>query len=127
MPQTPLYYQNSNDSHLSRIKLTQSLVVILINTIVFVQMMRHWRAIGTCTWMASGSSRCMSDAIAGPSHPVSHVDSAEHTSYAQAGPQSPVPTWLSPLLFSGSAHDGGYIFVPTPGRPTPLIVQAEPT
>nr|POE85728.1 hypothetical protein CFP56_07188 [Quercus suber] len=27
----------------------------------------------------------------------------------------------------GSAHKGGCIFVPTPGRPTPPIVQAEPT
>ena len=76
---------------------------------------------------AAGSSQCTPDAAAGPSHPVGHDDSAKHTSGAQAGPQSPTPTQLSPLLFSGSAHDGGCIFVPTPSRPSPPIVQAEPT
>ena len=75
----------------------------------------------------AGSSRCMSDATAPTSHPVGHDDSAEHTSHAQARPQSPLPTPLSPPLFSGSAHAGGCIFVPTPGRPTPPVVQAEPT
>nr|POE71635.1 hypothetical protein CFP56_48967 [Quercus suber] len=81
-----------------------------------------------------GSSRCMSDAAAQPSHPAGHDYSADHTSCAEAGPQSPPPTRqsppptrLSPPLFSGSAHDGGCIFVPTPGRPTPPVVQAEPT
>ena len=61
------------------------------------------------------SLQCMSDVVAGPSHPVGHDDSVEHTSHAQVGPQSPLPTWLSPLLFSRSAHNGGYIFVPTLG------------
>ena len=61
-----------------------------------------------------------------PSHLVGHDDSVEHTSHAQASPQSPPPTRLSPPLFSGSAHDGGCIFAPTPGQPTPPIVQAEP-
>nr|POF08266.1 hypothetical protein CFP56_55666 [Quercus suber] len=61
-----------------------------------------------------GSSRCTSDAVAQPSHPAGHDDSAELTSCAQAGPY-------------GSAHDGGCIFVPTPSRSTPPIVQAEPT
>ena len=75
----------------------------------------------------AGSSRCMSDATAQASHPVGHDDSAEHTSHAQARPQSPLPTPLSPPLFSGSTHEGGCIFVPTPGRPTPPVVQAEPT
>nr|POE44584.1 hypothetical protein CFP56_77643 [Quercus suber] len=74
-----------------------------------------------------GSSRCMSDAAAQPSHPAGHDYSADHAASAQAGPQSPPPTRLSPPLFSGSAHDGGCIFVPTPGRPTPPVVQAEPT
>nr|POF19078.1 hypothetical protein CFP56_74298 [Quercus suber] len=60
------------------------------------------------------SSRCASAML--PSHPTpGHVDSAEHTSCAQAGPRSPPPTQLSPPLFSGSAHDNGCIFVPTPG------------
>ncbi|KAL4619786.1 hypothetical protein ACB092_06G105300 [Castanea dentata] len=75
----------------------------------------------------TGSSQCTSDAAAQPSHPVGHNDSAEHTSCAQASPWSLPPTWLSPLLFSGSAHDGGYIFVPTLGQPTPPVVQAKPT
>ena len=74
-----------------------------------------------------GSSRCTSDTVAQPSHPAGHDNSAEHTSCAQAGPQSPPPTRLSPPLFSGSAHDGGCIFVPTPSQPTPPVVQAEPT
>uniref|UniRef100_A0A7N2RFI8 Uncharacterized protein n=1 Tax=Quercus lobata TaxID=97700 RepID=A0A7N2RFI8_QUELO len=74
-----------------------------------------------------GSSRCTSDAAAQPSHPPGHENSAEHTFCAQAGPRSPPPTRLSPPLFADSAHDGGCIFVPTPGRPTPPIVQAEPT
>ena len=34
---------------------------------------------------------------------------------------------MSSLVFSGSAHDGGCIFVPTPGMPTPLLVHVEPT
>nr|POF23208.1 hypothetical protein CFP56_48479 [Quercus suber] len=62
-----------------------------------------------------GSSRCTSDATAQASHPVGHDDSAEHTSHAQARPRSPLPTPLSPPLFSGFSHKGGCIFVPTPG------------
>nr|POE76726.1 hypothetical protein CFP56_76677 [Quercus suber] len=73
------------------------------------------------------SLRCMPDAAAGPSHPVGHNNSAEHTSHAQAGPRSPPPTLLFPPLLSGSTHEGGCIFIPTPGRPTPLVVQVEPT
>ena len=37
------------------------------------------------------------------------------------------PPRMSPLVFSGSAHDGGCIFVPTPGMPTPPLVYVEPT
>nr|POF06486.1 hypothetical protein CFP56_27898 [Quercus suber] len=75
------------------------------------------------TYMDSvGSSRCMSDATAQASHPVGHDDSAEHTSHAQAHPRSPLPTLLSPPLFSGFTHKGGCIFVSTPGRPTPPVV-----
>ena len=62
----------------------------------------------------AGSSRCTSNAATQPSHPAGHDDSAEHTSCAQVGPWSPPPTRLSPPLFSGSAHDGGCIFVLTP-------------
>nr|POE71205.1 hypothetical protein CFP56_29037 [Quercus suber] len=75
----------------------------------------------------AGSSQCTPNATAQASHPVGHDDSAEHTSNAQARPRSPLPTPLSPSLFSSSAHEGGCIFVPTLGRPTPLVVQAEPT
>nr|POF05038.1 hypothetical protein CFP56_23573 [Quercus suber] len=64
----------------------------------------------------AGSSRCASDDAAQPSCPAGH-----------AGPWSPPPTRLSPPLFSDFAHDGGCIFVPTPGRLTPHVVQAEPT
>uniref|UniRef100_A0A7N2L136 Uncharacterized protein n=1 Tax=Quercus lobata TaxID=97700 RepID=A0A7N2L136_QUELO len=53
--------------------------------------------------------------------------SAEHTSHAQVGPRSPLPTRPSPSLLSGSAHEGGCIFAPTPSLPTPPVVQAEPT
>ena len=34
---------------------------------------------------------------------------------------------MSPPVFSGSGHDGGCIFVPTPGMPTPPLVHVEPT
>ena len=34
---------------------------------------------------------------------------------------------LSPPVFSGSAHDGGCIFVPTPGMPTPPLVHVDLT
>ena len=34
---------------------------------------------------------------------------------------------MLPLVFSGFAHDGGCIFVPTIGMPTPLLVHVEPT
>nr|POE83236.1 hypothetical protein CFP56_64970 [Quercus suber] len=76
---------------------------------------------------SAGSSRCTSDDATQPSHLTGHNDSVEHTSCAQAGLRSPPPIWLSPPLFSGSADDSGCIFVPTPGRLTPPVVQAEPT
>ena len=34
---------------------------------------------------------------------------------------------MSSPVFSGSAHDGGCIFVPTPSMPTPPLVHVEPT
>ena len=61
-----------------------------------------------------GSSQCTPDA-------------AQRPSVAQASPRSPPPTQLSPPLFTNSTHDNGCIFVPTPGRPTPPVVQAKPT
>ena len=37
------------------------------------------------------------------------------------------PPRMSPPVFSGSARDGGCIFVPILGMPTPPLVQMEPT
>ncbi|KAL0004826.1 hypothetical protein SO802_012387 [Lithocarpus litseifolius] len=37
------------------------------------------------------------------------------------------PPRMSPAVFIGSAHDGGCIFVPTPGMPTPSLVHVKPT
>ena len=37
------------------------------------------------------------------------------------------PPRMSPPVFSGSAYDGGCIFVPTPGVPTPPLVHVDPT
>ena len=34
---------------------------------------------------------------------------------------------MSPPIFSESAHDGGCIFVPTPGMPTPPLVHVDPS
>ena len=34
---------------------------------------------------------------------------------------------MLPPVFSGSAHNGGCIFVSTPGMPTPPLVHVEPT
>ncbi|KAL4593730.1 hypothetical protein ACB092_M016300 [Castanea dentata] len=48
--------------------LTQSLVVILINTTVFVQMMRRSRATRACTWMAPGHRNARLTLL--PSHPT---------------------------------------------------------
>ena len=37
------------------------------------------------------------------------------------------PPRMSPPVFSGFAHDGGCIFIPTPGMLTPPLVHVEPT
>ena len=37
------------------------------------------------------------------------------------------PPHMLPLVFSGSAHDDGCIFVPTPSMPTLPLVHVEPT
>ena len=37
------------------------------------------------------------------------------------------PPRMSPPVFSESAYDGGCIFVPTPGMPTPPLMHEEPT
>ena len=72
--------------------------------------------------------RCMSDAGAGPSHTISHEDTvpAQTTAHG-ASTNYEDPSHMSPLVFSGSAHDGECIFVPTPGMPTPPLVHVDPT
>ncbi|KAL0002118.1 hypothetical protein SO802_015899 [Lithocarpus litseifolius] len=72
--------------------------------------------------------RCTSDVGAGPSHTAYHEDTdlAQNMSHG-ASKDYEDPLRMSPLVFSGSAHDGGCIFVPTPGIPTPPLVHVEPT
>nr|POF05320.1 hypothetical protein CFP56_37628 [Quercus suber] len=60
------------------------------------------------------------DDVVGPSHTLSCGGSQEY----EAPRQSPR---MSPPVFSGSAHGGGCIFVPTPSMPTPPIMHAEPS
>ena len=73
-----------------------------------------------------GTPQHMSNANARSSHTVGHEDtlpsqstscddSEEHTSHTHASPRSLLPTRLSPSLFTRSTHEGGCIFVPTPG------------
>ena len=72
--------------------------------------------------------RCTSDAIAGPSHTASHEDTVPAQTTARgASTDYKDPPRMSPPVFSGSAHDGGCIFVPTPGMPTPPLAHVEPT
>ena len=71
--------------------------------------------------------QCTSDIGAGPSHTASHEDTipAQTTAHG-ASTNYKDPPRMSSLVFSGSAHDGGCIFVPTPGMPTPPLVHMEP-
>ena len=72
--------------------------------------------------------RCTSDAGAGPSHIADHEDTAPAQSMSHSASmdyEDPPP--MSPSVFNGSTHDGGCIFVPTPGIPTPPLVHVEPT
>ena len=72
--------------------------------------------------------RCTSDAIAGPSHTAGHEDTVPAQTTARgASTDYKDPPRMSPPVFSGSAHDGGCIFVPTPGMPTPPLAHVEPT
>ena len=74
------------------------------------------------------TSRCTSDAGAGPSHTASHEDTVPaHTMARGASTDYEDPPRMSPPVFSESAYDGGCIFVPTPGMPTPPLVHVEPT
>ena len=72
--------------------------------------------------------QCTSDAIAGPSHTAGHEDTVPAQTTARgASTDYKDPSRMSPPVFSGSAHDGGCIFVPTPGMPTPPLAHVEPT
>ena len=72
--------------------------------------------------------RCTSGASAGPSHSADHEGTvlAQTTSHG-ASMDYEDPPCMSPPIFSGSAYDGGCIFVPTPGMPTPPLVHVDPT
>nr|POE44604.1 hypothetical protein CFP56_78186 [Quercus suber] len=61
-----------------------------------------------------------------PSHPACDAAGSSCTMSCGASQEYEAPR-MSPPVFSGSAHDGGCIFVPTPGMPTPPLVHAEPT
>nr|POE53770.1 hypothetical protein CFP56_23310 [Quercus suber] len=67
--------------------------------------------------------RPTSSAGVGPSHTTGHegIVPAQTTSHA-ASTDYKDPPRMSPPVFSGSAHDGGCIFVPTPSMPTPPLV-----
>nr|POE71583.1 60s ribosomal protein l18a-like protein [Quercus suber] len=72
--------------------------------------------------------RCMPDAGTGPSHTAGHEGTfLAQTTSCGASTDYEDPPCMSPSVFSGSAHDGGCIFVPTPGMPTPPLVHVEPT
>uniref|UniRef100_A0A7N2MXK8 Uncharacterized protein n=1 Tax=Quercus lobata TaxID=97700 RepID=A0A7N2MXK8_QUELO len=65
---------------------------------------------------------------AGPSQIADHEDTASAQSTSRGASmdyEDPPP--MSPPVFNGSTHDGGCIFVPTPGIPTPPLVHVEPT
>ena len=72
--------------------------------------------------------RCTSEAGTGPSHIASHEDTVLAQTMARgASTNYEDPPHMSPPFFSGSAHDGGCIFVPIPSMPTPPLVHVEPT
>uniref|UniRef100_A0A7N2R0Y8 Uncharacterized protein n=1 Tax=Quercus lobata TaxID=97700 RepID=A0A7N2R0Y8_QUELO len=76
----------------------------------------------------SRTLRCTSDASTRPSHTAGHKDTIPaHTTSRGASTDYEDPHRMSPLVFSGFAHDGGCIFVPTPGMPTPPLVHVEST
>ena len=76
----------------------------------------------------SRTPRCTSGDGAGPSHSVDHQGTfPAHTTSHGASTDYKGPPRISPPIFSGSAHDGGCIFVPTPGMPTPPLVHVDPT
>nr|POE57308.1 hypothetical protein CFP56_35166 [Quercus suber] len=72
--------------------------------------------------------QCTSSAGAGPSHSAGHEGTvpAQTKSHGASTDYEDLPHMLPPVC-SGSAHDGGCIFVPTPGMPTPPLVHVDPT
>ncbi|KAK9994234.1 hypothetical protein SO802_023937 [Lithocarpus litseifolius] len=74
-----------------------------------------------------GTPQCTFDVGAGPSHTAGHEDTVPTQTISRgASKDYEDPPRMSSLVFSGSAHDGGCIFVPTPGMPTPHLVHVEP-
>nr|POF24515.1 hypothetical protein CFP56_55786 [Quercus suber] len=71
-----------------------------------------------------------SDDGAGPSHTASDAARPSRTMSCGASQEYEAPRQspcMSTPVFSGSTHDGGCIFVPTLGMPTPPLVHVEPT
>ncbi|KAK7820011.1 methylsterol monooxygenase 2-2, partial [Quercus suber] len=72
------------------------------------------------------TSRCTPDAGTGPSHTASHEGTfPAQTTSRGASIDYEDPPRMSPPIFSGSAHDGECIFVPTPSMPTPPLVHTK--
>nr|POE82579.1 isoform 2 of methylsterol monooxygenase 2-2 [Quercus suber] len=72
--------------------------------------------------------QCTPDAGIGPSYTAGHEGTfPTQTMSCGASTDYEDPPHMSPPVFSGSAHDGGCIFVPTPGMPIPPLVHVEPT
>ena len=71
--------------------------------------------------------RCTFDAGVGPSHTASHEETISTQTTARGASMDYEDPHRMSLVFSGSVHDGGCIFVPTPGMPTPPLVHMEPT
>nr|POF05717.1 hypothetical protein CFP56_32971 [Quercus suber] len=83
-------------------------------------------------WVLSDDSgrtpRCMSSTGTGPSHNAGHEGTVPAQTMSHgASTDYEDPPRMSPPVFSGSAHDGGCIFVPTPGMPTLPLVHVDPT
>ena len=71
--------------------------------------------------------RCTSGNGVGPSHSFGHQGTVPAQTMSHgASTDYEDPPRMSPLVFSGSAHDGGCIFVPTPGMATPPLVHVDP-
>ena len=72
--------------------------------------------------------QCTSDVGIRPSHTTDHEDTipAQTMSHGASTEYEDLPC-MSPPVFSGSAHDSGCIFVPTPSLPTPPLVHVDPT